>query len=67
MLNNGEMKNKELRKLQFGQYTKRRYKEIRRKVKKIVEEDFEIVNYCSRSLSEGFGSPVDASAEEVHD
>jgi hypothetical protein len=36
------MKNKEVRKIQVGSYTKRSYKLIRRKVKKMVEKDLNI-------------------------
>jgi len=36
------MKNKEIRKRQFGGYTYRRFKEIRNRLRKIDRKDFDI-------------------------
>lgn len=38
----GEMNNKTIRKIQFGGYTKRSYKEIRRTVKRRIEKELNI-------------------------
>ena len=42
MLFHGEMKNKYIRKIQFGGWTKRRYKEIRRIILKEVFNDEDV-------------------------
>ena len=39
---NGEMKNKEIKKVQFGGWTKRSFKEIRRNIKRRIEKELGI-------------------------
>ena len=53
------MKNKEIKKIQFGGYTKRSYKEVRQKVKKLVikelQSDDKNILFCQQPLSVGNG------------